>query len=228
LCGLLLWPVLLWSNAITILSPNGGEKLRIWESLEITWTAESSVTEAVPWISVDGGDNFTRISTESIDRNNPSWGHYLWTIPDTLHDLLYDRSTLSDSCIVKVTDYNSPPQSGKWDISDAFFSVQQEVKMELPEPCLTLRTAMVIYPNPAIRNALTMVTLGSSTQAVARVMDVRGQVVTELFPMHSSPIVTNYQWRGYSSFGKPCAGGIYLIRIVTPERAYSSRLMLNP
>ncbi|MEO0292606.1 MAG: FG-GAP-like repeat-containing protein [candidate division WOR-3 bacterium] len=92
------------NSFITITSPNGGEEWEVGTPCNITWTsAYTSGTVKIEY-SIDNGLNWIEIVPSM-----PDTGIYSWTIPNTL----------SDSCLVRVSDTDGSPS----DISDEVFRI---------------------------------------------------------------------------------------------------------
>ena len=69
--------------AVRVSSPNGGEKPRQGQTLEVTWSVDgtSDIASAELWLSADGGASYTaRIA--AVD--DPDARSYAWTIPADL------------------------------------------------------------------------------------------------------------------------------------------------
>ncbi|NOY35334.1 MAG: hypothetical protein GXP44_00130, partial [bacterium] len=100
-------------SSITILSPNGGEVLRVGQTYDIKWTSQNLPTQFVN-ISLQRGNNviktlFTKISNDGFER---------WTIPADV--------VLASDYKINI-DYNVPTELGSYqyvsDTSDSFFSI---------------------------------------------------------------------------------------------------------
>ncbi len=63
------------TEAITLISPNGGETWIVNTQRQITWSATSVITNVRLWYSLNGGANWTEITTVS------NTGSYTWTVP---------------------------------------------------------------------------------------------------------------------------------------------------
>jgi hypothetical protein len=110
---------------ITVLKPNGGEKLMSGENDAIEWASTN-----IPFVDLDyttdGGANWV-----SIEKNLSSTGFYAWTVPDGL---------TSSMCRVRVKD---TPTGLYSDVSDTLFSIIQakQIKVNFPN----LSTDYVMY-----------------------------------------------------------------------------------
>jgi len=88
--------------SIEILSPGEGDVLEIGSTHQIQWTTVNLDDVQIDY-STDNGQNWINIAG-SVDRSNPSWGDYSWTVPDQS----------SEECLVMITGYfgEAPTTSG--------------------------------------------------------------------------------------------------------------------
>ena len=91
-------------KTITVISPNGGEKLASKGSKDISWTSEGVVNVKIEY-STDTGSTWS-IITESAQSN----GTYTWQLPDLV----------SSTCLIKITDNEDADVN---DISNKTFSI---------------------------------------------------------------------------------------------------------
>ncbi|RKY97823.1 MAG: hypothetical protein DRQ13_04195 [Ignavibacteriae bacterium] len=104
---------------INIISPNGGE---IWiegSQQDITWSS-LNVTDVKIELSLNNGASWDTIIDSTL-----STGIFSWTVPNSL----------SDSCLIKISDYQYPDTL---DISDGMFAIRSQA---------SLSTVTVISPN---------------------------------------------------------------------------------
>jgi len=95
-------------DPITVTSPNGGE---IWieaSQHDITW-ASTNVSEVKIELSLNNG-----LSWNTIVDSTLSTGIFPWTIPNTL----------SDSCLIKISDHQKPET---FDVSNGMFAIRSQV-----------------------------------------------------------------------------------------------------
>lgn len=92
---------------IVLISPNGGETFHVGDTLHVRWSANLDViTSALLQISFDLGENYFALNTDSaIYADDSDWGNYVWVIPSEVMDGQTPVSTLSDQCLVMVSDY---------------------------------------------------------------------------------------------------------------------------
>jgi hypothetical protein len=90
---------------IVVISPNGGENWCAGKAQEIVWRSEGF---SGPFVKISYSANAGRSWLPIVDSTTND-GSYLWTIPHTL----------SDSCLVRISDTDGDP----YDQSDDFFTV---------------------------------------------------------------------------------------------------------
>ena len=101
---------------IIVTSPNGGERWKVGDIHQVTWTS-SGVDNIKIEYSINSGTNWTTIINETF----ASAGSYAWTVPNTPSDL----------CLVKIT---SIADVAVFDVSDATFViyVPESVSIVIP------------------------------------------------------------------------------------------------
>jgi hypothetical protein len=92
--------------SIEILSPQEGDVLSVGSTHQIKWTTVNLDDVQIDY-STDNGQNWTNIAG-SVDRVNPNWGDYSWTVPDQP----------SEECLLMITGYfgEVPTTSGTFAI----------------------------------------------------------------------------------------------------------------
>jgi hypothetical protein len=92
---------------ITLIYPNGGEKLASGTTKTISWNSTGSIDNIYIEYSNDNGANWN-----IIDANTPNDGQYEWLVPEVD----------SNQCLVSVSDANDP---AVYDTSDDVFTIFQ-------------------------------------------------------------------------------------------------------
>ena len=98
------------NNPITVTSPNGGE---IWiegSQHDITWTS-TGVSYVKIDLSLNNGTSWSNIIDSTL-----STGIFSWTVPNTL----------SDFCLIKISDYEVPDT---FDVSDGVFAIRSQASL---------------------------------------------------------------------------------------------------
>lgn len=98
--------------AITVLSPNGGERLSVGDSLVVTWRCDTTqVNDVFVQMSTNDGESWFDLTVGgSIDTDDPRWGRFAFPVSADL---------VSDFALVRVVEYGG----SRNDASDAAFSV---------------------------------------------------------------------------------------------------------
>lgn len=73
---------------IVIVSPSGGETVKVGSILPIRWKLQGKGLEEVNAVNIevspDSGRNWIGLLRKSIALADPDWGDYRWTVPATL------------------------------------------------------------------------------------------------------------------------------------------------
>lgn len=101
--------------AITVISPNGGEKLVVDTVCEVKWANSGEVGNVKIDYSTNGGESWTNI-VESTDNT----GKYNWTVPDNT----------STDCLIRVSETDGNPS----DISDEIFWIVTPATITVTSP----------------------------------------------------------------------------------------------
>ena len=104
----------LHAQSITIVQPNGGEKLYACEAYTIKIIASGTSTYYNVDYSLNKGATWTSSATNLLITN----GQYVWTVP----------YVSSDSCLLRVYDKNNP---NVFDVSDNIFSIKIPIKVKI-------------------------------------------------------------------------------------------------
>tara|TARA_A100001015_G_scaffold321663_1_gene453832 strand:+ start:5617 stop:8082 length:2466 start_codon:yes stop_codon:yes gene_type:complete len=102
------YKILEQSINLTLLNPNGNEKYKVGESIDIIWSIKKIYDKTIDiYFSTDGGNNW-----KIIKINAPNSGKYKWTVNEDLNS--------STKCKVKV---QSNIDKNIFDVSDGMFSI---------------------------------------------------------------------------------------------------------
>jgi hypothetical protein len=102
--------------ALTLLSPNGGEKYTPGENQNIQWLTDPDVDNVKLEFSENDGDTWSLIADNIADT-----GSFPWTIPDTS----------SDSCLVRISDASD---GDPMDVSNGLFAISSEPSIRIVSP----------------------------------------------------------------------------------------------
>ena len=98
---------------LTLLKPNGDEKFKVGEEIEIVWSIKKIYDKTIDiFYSIDGGNSWV-----IIEKSAPNSGKYKWLISDNINT--------SSTCKVKV---QSNISQNIFDISDGMFLIDGIVK----------------------------------------------------------------------------------------------------
>jgi Leucine-rich repeat (LRR) protein len=100
---------------LIIASPNGGERLTVGSTHEITWTSSGTVGEIKIEYSTDNG-----VSWSELAASTENDGSHSWVVPDVQ----------SDGCLVRASETDGAPA----DTSDAAFSIVKSVSITVLAP----------------------------------------------------------------------------------------------
>ena len=90
---------------ITIISPNGGEKIIAGSQFDIVWTSLLTGGSVTIELSTDGGNTYSTIVS-----GTPDDGLYTWDVPELF----------AQNCIIKISDAADP---NCFDLSDSLFGI---------------------------------------------------------------------------------------------------------
>ena len=109
--------------SVSVVSPDGGEVLAIWDTIEIRWAASNAcgIDSMTIEFSADAGSTWSLISS-----GEPNDSVYSWAVPPTP----------SESCLVEVTAHGMAGPLGK-DESDDFFTIADLIPPDIS----------VVFPN---------------------------------------------------------------------------------
>jgi hypothetical protein len=115
---------LVTKKPLYLISPNGGERFAVGDTMFITWgTGTDEATTCLIRVSMDGGVSWPVSLTGSggLDRADPTWGRFPWVVPATVTEPDGSvTSTVSEECLVQIQDYNKQHLT---DVSDAPFTI---------------------------------------------------------------------------------------------------------
>ncbi|MFH1001374.1 MAG: hypothetical protein V1783_11115, partial [Bacteroidota bacterium] len=106
----------IFSQSITVTSPNGSESWTGCSQHNITWSASGTSNYYSIDYSTDNGSSWTSVTSFY----NTVTGTYLWTVPNVS----------SAICKIKITDSNN---SGIFDMSDNVFTINAALIVNSPD-----------------------------------------------------------------------------------------------
>ncbi|MBN1542123.1 T9SS type A sorting domain-containing protein [candidate division KSB1 bacterium] len=83
-----------------------------------------------------------------------------------------------------------------------------------------------VYPNPFNPGTVVRFRLGRDRQVTARIFDVRGRLVRQLAEERFDAGVHELSWDGRDDRGRVVAGGLYVVRVATPDQQQTQKMVL--
>ena len=105
-------------QALTIVAPNGGEKIAPGSTYAITWEDGAGVAEVIIAYSIDDGQNWSEVDPPNAGNS----GSYDWLVPDVD----------SNQCLVYIVDADNPIE---FDLSDDLFTIRGPLHVDDDAPC---------------------------------------------------------------------------------------------
>jgi hypothetical protein len=199
--------------AVTVLSPNGGNTLHTNTTVSLTWNAtdDAAVSRVAVLLSRNGsGGTFDTLASGLANTGSYSW---LVTPP------------ASTTAFVRVVAWDAADLSGQ-DISDAAFTISTGPTGV--EDGVPLEFALgAPKPNPSSSSAHIGFAVPRAAHIRITVHDVMGREVARLADRAFAPGRHDLGWNARSGSSRVPAG-LYFIRMQTPERSFTRRLVLIP
>jgi hypothetical protein len=199
---------------LTILSPNGGEQYKIGDTMSILWECgdTTKISTVALEISVDNGKTWHLMDSSAISPQDPRWGNYLWTVPDSVG--INDDAVvpISENCKIKIRDYQFHPYR---DASDSLFAIG-------PGPT-------DINGNPLSKNAIRIFGIfQNSTGSFKVLIPPVLKYSIDIVGINGRTILSK---SGSGSFcytvsRKQLAAGVYIIRARADKKMLTKRLLL--
>jgi hypothetical protein len=143
-------------TAPTLTSPNGGE----------TWTGEQYITWN-PATDEDVAQNLLQYQIQLSRDNGVTWTDIVTLTTAGATSYVYDFSGVAESstCLVRIRAYNGTVY-GDYDISDATFTIQHSVHVDISVPVLTIPTLLVAPSYSLTRNPVLSIPLVQANLSV--------------------------------------------------------------
>ncbi|MGD9200076.1 MAG: T9SS type A sorting domain-containing protein [Chitinispirillia bacterium] len=197
---------------LTVLKPNGGEEYYMGDTVYILWKAadESKISSVAIELSTNSGRTWNILNTFSIAPDDSAWGKYLWVVSDDLKYFNTRNSILSDSCKIKIRDYQFPAYK---DVSDSIFSIK-DYKTVNNDKSRAHRKIFQIFQN---RPYLFTVFIPHSQNFSINIVTPNGRSI--------------YHKNGtgsclYSFSREKLASGVYIVRAQADQKVIMKRLLL--
>ncbi len=190
---------------VTVVYPNGGEKIGIGDTINIGWIATDNrtVDSVSIYLSHDGGGLY-----ELITHGEPNDSTYQWIVP----------SLVSDSCLVRVVAYDPGLLTGE-DTSDSLFALKDYTAVgditdddgrDTPHYVNNLEQN---YPNPFNGTTTIRYTVGEPCRIELLLFNPAGQLVRTLESRHRKAGRHETVWNGKDDAGRGVSSGVYFVRL---------------
>jgi hypothetical protein len=196
---------------ITLVDPNGGEQLAVFETIEISWVADDDVgVQTIDlYYSGDGGGSYP----DTIATGLSPVGSYLWTVPGTENPTSRIRAVARDAAGLASYD----DSDGDFEIIDPGSGVDDAgytfgLRQNVPNPF-----------NPYTRIAYSV---PARSDVRLTIYDVNGRLVTSLVEGAVAAGDHIATWDGKSDSGEDLSSGIYFYRLTADGRELARRMIL--
>jgi membrane-bound inhibitor of C-type lysozyme len=113
--------VVLTSEGVKVISPNGGDKWSKGEKVKILWSAAKEIKSVNIRLSISGNEDSQNFNA-AIASGAPNTGNYEWTVQDLYAEVLEVKALpASDKYLVTIEDKD---HNNVYDMSDATFSIK--------------------------------------------------------------------------------------------------------
>ena len=198
--------------ALTVLQPNGGEEYHIGDTVFINWTAAdiSRISSVAIDLSTDNGKSWNTLNAFAVAPGDSTWGNYPWVINNNLQYFNTGNFLLSDSCKIKIRDYQFPAYK---DVSDSIFSIIDYISANNSKS-KTDREIFKIFQN---KPYLFKVFIPSSEVHSINIVTPNGRSI--------------YHQKGtgegvYSFSRKNLASGVYIVKAQADQEVILKRILL--
>jgi len=186
---------------LTVTSPNGGETWAKGSTHAITWTSQN-IIGPVQIALVRSNATTTRLYY-IVAREAPNTGSFQWTIP--MQILSGNRFRI----LIRSRGINAVH-----DMSDGNFSIV--------ENAIDLR----MTPNPTKADTDVRIETEFPTFVSVRLYNLKGELIKVLAENQMVENNLSLQWDGRDRYGRTVSNGVYLMKVDTPERQLSKRLVI--
>ncbi len=188
-------------SGVTVVSPNGGEQLRVGRIHYINWTAPSGIYKVNIEYSTNGGSTWTSITSYGGWPNRLIYG---WNVPNTP----------STQCRVRISDADNA--TTVYDISDSNFAITAtgiEEENEMKRPLNYYQSQNI--PNPFQKRARISFAIIKSEKVQIKVYNSAGELVRVLIDEKRGPGSYTVEWDGKDDRGRDLPGGVYFYQLQT-------------
>ncbi|UCD37190.1 MAG: T9SS type A sorting domain-containing protein [Fidelibacterota bacterium] len=199
----------IYTKAITVLAPNGGETWEVGTSQTVAWIS-SFVDQVLIQYTTDGGTSWGTVA-RSV---NAADGQRTWVIPDAV----------STDCRIQIKDMIDPTVV---DTSDGPFAIVAPLRTEDDPPILPLELALMQnHPNPFNPATVIEYSLPEQGQVEVVVYDLNGKETCRLVDSEQTAGRYIVRWEGRDMDGRSVPAGIYLCRLQAGGQIKTRKMML--
>ena len=190
--------------AVTVVYPNGGERIGISDTINIEWIATDNraVDSVSIYCSYDNGGVY-----DLIAHGEPNDSIYEWIVP----------SVVSDSCLVRIVAYDPGLLTGE-DTSDSLFALKDytavgdtdDEESDVPRYLYSLEQN---YPNPFNGTTTIRYSIAEPCRVEILLFNPAGQLVRTLEARNRKAGRYEVLWDGKDNTGRGVTSGVYFVRL---------------
>ena len=196
---------------VEVFHPFGGQIFDFGDILNVYWIATDDVkvdSVAIEY-SLNAGMHWTLITS-----GEPNDSLYSWVIPADIE---------SDSCLVKVTAWDSSFKTGSG-VSAGLFTIQNTATGVDEIPAVT--SLLQNYPNPFNPSTTICYRLSKKTHVSLKIYNINGSLIKSLVDERQHPGYKQIVWDGTDEGGLPVASCVYFYRLVAGDFEQTKKMIL--
>jgi hypothetical protein len=201
--------------SLTLLAPNGGEKISTGASYQIKWNSSGAIDQVKLEFSPDGGTSW-----ETIASSTPNDGEEDWQV----------GNLVSNVCLIRIAE---ALDGNPFDQSDSLFQIIDfSVGVQAGNSNGAVREFMLAnYPNPVRWSAANheiniMYQLPQRSHVKLTLYDQLGRELIVLTNAEREAGVYHISWNGLDTRGELAPSGIYLYRLEAGALQRSNKILI--
>jgi hypothetical protein len=199
---------------ISLVYPNGGERLQRTATDTITWQAKDNmgIDSIFIELSIDNGNSWHEIAKLSPADEQ----YYPWNVPDV--------SSLKCKIRVQGIDFDG---NRAFDTSDSPFSINYFSTIENTgnEQRPTKFEVQQNYPNPFNRSTVIRFQIPETVQVKLTIFNMMGQEIVTLIDQKLNAGFHQVKWDGKDYSGKMVSSGVYFYQVEASGKFFIKRLL---
>ncbi|MDZ7265520.1 MAG: T9SS type A sorting domain-containing protein [candidate division KSB1 bacterium] len=199
---------------ITLIHPNGNEKLQAGQLDSVVWKASDNIgiDSILVELSADNGATW-QLLLKLQPQNSP---RIMWTVPQVA----------SDQCQVRVLamDYDGNQAE---DVSDGVFSIVAATRVA-EETAIRMPDKFEVFPNyPNPFNGVTAIRfqIPSASVVTVKILNAKGQEVTTVFNQSLEAGEHQIYWDGSDQQGIAVSSGVYFYQVEMDQAVITRKLL---